>query len=277
MDILNKLEDAEVLDRVVEPTQKVARRLPRGPVRDTLHGTWLGHPVHPMLVQASVGAWLSAGVLDLWRGGDDAARRLAAFGLLISAPAVLAGTADWSEQHEQQMRVGVVHALANGTAIGLYGASLLARTPARRRALRYAGLGVASIGALLGGRLSFRQAGGVNHAEPVPHLVEPGWHDLGTLNDLPDGRPVRRMLGEVPLLVLRRGEDADVLADRCSHLSGPLSDGEISDGCVTCPWHGSVFRLSDGSVARGPATAPQPVFETEVRDGVLRVRLPGAG
>ncbi|GAA4511776.1 hypothetical protein GCM10023191_076390 [Actinoallomurus oryzae] len=277
MDILNKLEDAEVLDRVVEPTQKVARRLPRGPVRDTLHGTWLGHPVHPMLVQASVGAWLSAGVLDLWRGGDDAARRLAAFGLLISAPAVLAGTADWSEQHEQQMRVGVVHALANGTAIGLYGASLLARTPARRRALRYAGLGVASIGALLGGRLSFRQAGGVNHAEPVPHLVEPGWHDLGTFADLPDGRPVRRMLGEVPLLVLRRGEDTDVLADRCSHLSGPLSDGEISDGCVTCPWHGSVFRLSDGSVAHGPATAPQPVFETEVRDGVLRVRLPGAG
>jgi nitrite reductase/ring-hydroxylating ferredoxin subunit len=229
------------------------------------------------LVQASVGAWLSAGVLDLWRGGDDAARRLAAFGLLISAPAVLAGMADWSEQHEQQMRVGVVHALANGTAIGLYGASLLARTPARRRVLRYAGLGVASIGALLGGHLSFHQAGGVNHAEPVPHLVEPGWHDLGTFDDLPDGRPVRRMLGEVPLLVLRRGEDADVLADRCSHLSGPLSDGEISDGCVTCPWHGSVFRLSDGSVARGPATAPQPVFETEVRDGVLRVRLPGAG
>ncbi|MFB9838812.1 Rieske 2Fe-2S domain-containing protein [Actinoallomurus acaciae] len=277
MGILNKLEDAEVLDRVVEPTQKVARRLPPGPVRDTLYGTWLGHPVHPMLVQASVGAWLSAGVLDLRRGSDDAARRLAAFGLLVAAPAVLAGTADWSEQHEQQMRVGVVHALANGTAIGLYGASLLARTPARRRALRYAGLGVASVGALLGGRLSFRQAGGVNHAESVPYLVEPGWHDLGTFDDLPDGRPVRRMLDEVPLLVLRRGRAADVLSDRCSHLSGPLSDGEVSDGCITCPWHGSVFRLFDGSVVHGPATAPQPLFETEVRDGILRVRLPGAG
>ncbi|GLY83146.1 Rieske (2Fe-2S) protein [Actinoallomurus iriomotensis] len=277
MDILNKLETAEVLDRVVEPTQKVARRLRPGPVRDALHGTWLGHPVHPMLVQASVGAWLSAGVLDLWRGGDDGARRLAAFGLLVSAPAVLAGTADWSEQHEQQMRVGVVHALANGTAIGLYGASLLVRTPARRRALRYAGLGVASVGALLGGHLSFHQAGGANHAESVPHLVEPGWHELGRVDDLPDGSPVRRMLGEVPLLVVRRGGDVDVLADQCSHLSGPLSDGEVNDGCVTCPWHGSTFRLSDGSVARGPATAPQPVFETEVREGVLHVRLPGAG
>jgi nitrite reductase/ring-hydroxylating ferredoxin subunit len=73
------------------------------------------------------------------------------------------------------------------------------------------------------------------------------------------------------------GERFQVLADRCSHLSGPLSDGELDDGCITCPWHGSVFRLSDGSVARGPATAPQPVFETRTRDGILQVSLPGAG
>jgi nitrite reductase/ring-hydroxylating ferredoxin subunit len=216
-------------------------------------------------------------VLDLRPGDDGASRRLVAFGLLMSAPAVLAGAADWSEQHEQQLRVGVVHAVTNGAAMGLYGASLAARTPAWRRALRYAGLGVASVGALLGGHLSFHQAGGVNHAEEVPHLVEPGWHALTALADLPDGRPARRLLGEVPLLVLRRGDDADVLADRCSHLSGPLSDGEVSDGCVTCPWHGSVFRLSDGSVVHGPATAPQPAFETRVRDGVLEVCLPGAG
>jgi nitrite reductase/ring-hydroxylating ferredoxin subunit len=275
--MLSRLETAEVLDRMVTPVQKAARWLRPGPVRDALHGVWLGHPVHPMLVQASVGAWMSAGVLDLRPGNDDAARRLSVFGLMASAPAVLAGLADWSEQHEQQLRVGVVHALVNGTAIGLYGASLAARTEGRRRVLRYAGLGTASLGALLGGHLSFRQAGGANHAEAVPHLVEPGWHDLTPFADLPEGRPVRRLLGEVPLLVLRRGDDVDVLADRCSHLSGPLSDGDIVDGCVTCPWHGSVFRLSDGAVARGPATAPQPVFTTEVRDGMLRVRLPGAG
>jgi Rieske [2Fe-2S] domain len=63
----------------------------------------------------------------------------------------------------------------------------------------------------------------------------------------------------------------------CSHLSAPLSDGEFADGCVTCPWHGSMFRLADGSVARGPATAPQPTFRTRVRDGILQVCLPGAG
>ncbi|GAA4610679.1 hypothetical protein GCM10023195_44530 [Actinoallomurus liliacearum] len=277
MGILSRLENAEVLDRAVAPGQKAARRLRPRAFRDILHGTWWGHPVHPMLVQASVGAWLSAGVLDLRPGNDRAARRLAGFGLLASAPAVLAGLTDWAEQHEQQMRVGVVHAATNTAAIGLYGASLAARAAGKSRALRYAGLTAAGLGALLGGHISFRQAGGVNHAEEVPHLVEPGWHALGPIAGLPDGRPARRMLGEVPLLIVRRGDDADVLADRCSHLSGPLSDGEVDDGCVTCPWHGSVFRLSDGAVAHGPATAPQPAFETDVRDGVLRVRLPNAG
>ena len=109
------------------------------PVRDALHGVWLGHPLHPVLVQAPVGAWLSAAVLDVARGRAAVAeaqrRRLVAFGLAAAA-AALAGAVDWSEQHEQQMRVGVVHLAANVTAAALYGASLL--DPGRGRAGRSA-------------------------------------------------------------------------------------------------------------------------------------------
>ncbi|MGI8446560.1 MAG: hypothetical protein ACR2MP_05100, partial [Streptosporangiaceae bacterium] len=120
---LSRLEQAEALDRVVAPAQRVVRRLRPGPVRDALNGVWLGHPLHPVLAQAPVGAWLSAAVLDAARGdaagghaaGSDGARgdaavaeaqrrRLVAFGLAAAAAAALAGAADWSEQHEQQMR-----------------------------------------------------------------------------------------------------------------------------------------------------------------------------
>jgi nitrite reductase/ring-hydroxylating ferredoxin subunit len=228
-------------------------------------------------VQAPVGAWLSASILD-WSGGDQkAARRLAAAGLIAAVPAAVAGMADWSEQHEQQMRVGVVHAAGNLAAMSLYGASLLARGPRLGRALRLAGLAAVAASGLAGGHISFRLAGGANHAEPVPHLIKPGWHHLMPSSDLPEGKPVRQLLGEVPVVAIRAGGAVHVLADRCSHMSGPLSDSELAEGCLTCPWHGSVFRIADGSVARGPATAPQPVFRTREVGGAIQVCLPDAG
>jgi nitrite reductase/ring-hydroxylating ferredoxin subunit len=111
----------------------------------------------------------------------------------------------------------------------------------------------------------------------VKNLVESGWHSLGPWAEIPDGKPVRRMIGEVPVLVYRTGQDVRVLADKCSHLSGPLSEGEVADGCVTCPWHGSVFRLADGAPVHGPATAPAPTFEPRVRSGELEARVPASG
>lgn len=277
MRVVDDLEQAEKLDGLVGLGQRVARWLRPGRTRDVLHGVWLGHPLHPVLAQAPLGLWLSATALDAWPDGERASRRLVALGLAATAPAVLAGTADWSEQHEQQMRVGTVHALANAAAIGIYTASLTARGRRRSMGLRLAGLATAGVAGLLGGHISFRLAGGANQAEPVPHLVEPGWHDLMPAAEVPEGRPAKQMIGDVPVVVIRDAVQVHVLAERCSHLSGPLSEGTLSDGCLACPWHGSSFRVADGTVARGPATAPQPVFRTRVRDGMLQVCLPGAG
>jgi nitrite reductase/ring-hydroxylating ferredoxin subunit len=277
MRLISRLEQESGLDRLVSAGQRAARLVRPGRLRDTLHGVWLGHPLHPMLIQAPLGAWLSASILDLTRGDEQAARQLVVTGLVAAAPAALAGAADWSEQHEQQMRVGVVHAAGNAVALSLYGASLVPRNPRLSRALRLTGLAAVSVSGLLGGHISFRLAGGANHAEEVPHLVKPGWQHLMAAADLPEGIPVRQMLGEVPVVAIRTNGAIRVLADRCSHMSGPLSDGELADGCLICPWHGSVFRVADGSVARGPATAPQPAFEVREADGAIQVCLPGAG
>jgi nitrite reductase/ring-hydroxylating ferredoxin subunit/uncharacterized membrane protein len=277
MRLITWLEQDSRLDKLVSAGQRMARLIGPGKTRDALHGVWLGHPVHPVLVQVPTGAWLSATILDLTGGEQKSSRRLVQAGLAAAVPAALAGAADWSEQHEQQMRVGVIHAAGNTLAISIYGASLLTRGPRAGRLLRLAGLAAAGASGLIGGHISFRLAGGANHAEAVPHLTGPGWQHLMPAAEVPEGKPVRHMLGEVPVVAVRKDGEIYVLADRCSHMSGPLSDGDLTGGCLTCPWHGSMFKIADGTVARGPATAPQPAFEVREAGGAIQVRLPGAG
>lgn len=275
--LLDGLERQPRTDPVIDTLRTGVRALPLGRARDLLHGRWLGHPVHPLMVQVPIGSWLSAAVLDLRPGRSREAELLIGVGLATAAPAALAGAVDWAELHRQQTRVGLVHALSNTVALALYGASLACRTTGRTaagRALGFLGLTAVGVGGALGGHLAYRQASGANHAEEVPHVVTEGWHRVGGVDEFPAGRPVRRSVDDVPVLVVREtGGTVHALAERCSHLAGPLSEGTVSDGCVTCPWHGSVFRLSDGWNVRGPATAPQPAFDTRIVDGHVEVRL----
>ncbi|SFO24373.1 Rieske (2Fe-2S) protein [Actinomadura madurae] len=281
-DVTENLEHARGLDRTIRVLSTAVRRTLRpGPVKDTLHGVPFGHPAHPPLTDVPIGMWLSAAVLDLMPGTRRASQALVAAGLAGAVPTVLTGIADWSALHREQQRVGLIHAAGTATAGMLYSASLLARYQGRDaagRAFGFAGLGALFAGTYLGGHLAFRQAAGASHADQLAHLVPLGWHDLCAADELPDGWPVARRLGYISLFVLRRGDDVHVLADRCSHLAGPLHQGRIitddnADTCVVCPWHGSTFRVADGSVLHGPATARQPTFETRVtEEGVLQVK-----
>lgn len=277
----DRIASATGLDPAVSVLRRVGRLIPQGSVRDALHGVWLGHPLHPALVELPIGSWLCAGALDM-RGRHDDARFLSGVGVAAAIPAATAGLVDYSDQHEDQMRVGVVHAAANSAALALYSASLLV---ARRRLarglgpgpsvmLRFAGLSAAGLGAALGGHLAYRQAAGANHAESVPYLVPPGWQRLGTLEEFPEHTPQRATVGDVPVVAVRTGDSVQVLSSRCAHLDGPLTEGTVNGEGIVCPWHGSVFNLDNGEVVHGPATAPQPSFDTRVRNGTVEVRLP---
>jgi nitrite reductase/ring-hydroxylating ferredoxin subunit/uncharacterized membrane protein len=276
------IERAKALDPTVRATKKVVdAALPNADVRDALHGVWLGHPLHPALILLPMGSWISASVLDLLPGRRDAARTLVGLGVLTAAPTALAGWTDWSDLHPQQQRTGLVHAAANLVATALQFASWRARRQGRQArgvTLSLAAVAAGSAGAYLGGHLAYRQGAAVNHAEEAPHVLPEEWTRLCTLDELPDGAPTRLTLDGIPVFVLRRDRHVDVLYDLCSHLSGPLSEGELSgsgDGlCVTCPWHGSMFRVRDGKVQRGPTTYPQPVLQVRVgADGVVQARL----
>ncbi len=285
-DDISRLESAEILDRPAAAVRGVVQRvLANRRIKDALHGVWLGHPLHPGVAQFAVGSFVSASLVDLssvfrWRGGSGQAESsgLILVGLGMTVPTVASGWADWSDSHQDQQRVGLIHATVNATAVLLYGAALLARCRGGTgRGLSAAGGAVIAVGALLGGHLGYRQALGANHAEDVAHLGPRDWQALGALVDLPDGQPSRRIAGEVPVLVVRRGASVSVLSDNCPHLSAPLSDGEVvGDGRqarVVCPWHGSEFRLDDGCVVHGPATAPVPRFEARITDGTVQVRV----
>lgn len=280
--LLMKLEQAVRLDRVSDPLQRGVDRL-LGPkrVRDVLHGVWLGHPLHPALVQLPVGAWMSAAVLDLLPGQERAARTLLAVGTAAAVPAGVTGLNDWASLAREQRRVGLVHALSNVMGIALYTGSLVARTRGRvgvGRALAYLGLAVASGGAYLGGHLAYKQAAAVNQSVPALRRITEGWHPLVEVDAVPEGKLIRKELGEVPVLVYRNGDQFTVLLARCAHQNGPLEHGKIinSNGqaCVVCPWHGSTYRLTDGVVAAGPAATDQQVLRSRVTNGMLEAQLP---
>ena len=287
---------AEAADRVAQAqrldpaaralTAAVQRRIGTGSRADALHGVWAGQPVHPTLTGLPMGFWTSAAVLDFVPGSERAARALIALGLAGSVPAAAAGLADWSALHREQQRVGLAHGAANAGAWTLFAGSLLARATGREatgRVLALGGLATLTAGAYLGRHLAFPLGAGASHAEPVSHLAPLGWHDLCRIYDLPDGRVTRRQLGYLSLAVVRQGSDVLVLADRCAHLGGPLHQGTLrevdGDPCLTCPWHSSTYRLSDGAVMHGPATARQPAFDSRLAEGgIVQVRPahPGA-
>jgi len=285
---LEAVEREKRLDPLVEKVAGVVDAVlqPRA-LRDLLHGVPAGHPLHPVLVLVPTGAWISAALLDLLPGQERPARTLVGAGVLAVAPSALAGFADWSATHEQQKRTGLVHSAANLVGTALYGASYLQRLRGRQasaKVLSFAGLGAVGLGGFIGGHLAYRQAVGANHAEDVPHLVSPGWHEVTRLDALPEGELTGLDLDGQPLVALRRGDAVEVLSSVCSHLSGPLSEGELvadagepGEACVSCPWHDSVFSMRTGEVVHGPATSPQPRFDTRVVDGTVEVRLPDAG
>jgi len=194
--ILDRVANAAALDGVIEPVRSgVQAVLKPTALKDFLHGTWLGHPLHPVLVQVPVGCWTAAGLLDAIPPFRPAATLLIGTGTAAAVPAALSGSADWAEQDPGVRRLGALHAVLNIAALGLYAGSLAARAQGRGalgRVLSYGGLGIASASASIGGHMSFALSSGASHAATTARALTSDWIDLGPLDDLPEGRPALR-------------------------------------------------------------------------------------
>jgi nitrite reductase/ring-hydroxylating ferredoxin subunit/uncharacterized membrane protein len=247
---------------------------------ELLHGgRWVGHPLHPALSDLPIGLWTGAMLLDALDNsppsgrGLDAAGMLSAAGILAAGATAVTGVTDWTVSDDQDRRVGLFHGLLNTVALGLQCAALGTRMAGHRstaRALGAASLTVTAGAAYLGGHLVFTKGVMVNR---VAWATGPRrWTRALQEADLPDDSPVAVAAEGRQIMLYRHAGTLYAIDNICSHAGGILSRGPVADLTVTCPLHGSRFALADGCVSRGPASQPQPVLPTRIRNGWIEVR-----
>ena len=262
---------AGALQKLWEPA--LGEAAPR-PLKDALVGVWLGHPLHPAVVLLPIGFWTSSFVLDL-ANEEDAADLLLALGLASSAPAMATGAAQWFDaaNDAKPRRLGALHAAVNTAAAGLYAGSLLARKNGNRGmgvALSTAGLVLVNAGGWLGGDIAYDLGIGVDHSafESPPTK----WTAVLDAAELDDGKPHRVEVDGAAVMLIKHEDGIHAIGAVCPHLGGPLDEGAIDGETVTCPWHGSVYRLTDGCLLHGPATAPVELYDVKTQKGRVSIR-----
>lgn len=241
-------------------------------LQDALNGTWLGHPLHPVLVDLPLGFWTSTAVLDL-AGLEQGADLTLKLGLLSSLGAVASGAAQWQDTLGKPRQLGILHASLNGGAAALFGLSWMLRARGSRKAgvaVSMTALAIGGVSAWIGGDLAYDLGIGVNHT--AFQAPSPDWVEVLDEGELQENTPKRVEASGVPVMLLRQGGQTFAIAATCNHMGGPLNEGQIEGDTVTCPWHGSVFCVRDGALIHGPATAPQPAFEVRTQNGRIAVR-----
>jgi nitrite reductase/ring-hydroxylating ferredoxin subunit/uncharacterized membrane protein len=247
---------------------------PLGPVKDLLHGRWLGHPLHGATTDLPIGLLLATVILDLV--GQPAAADIALVLTIVTMLlAALSGLADYSDTDGTARTRSTTHATMMTLALVVLIVSLVLRAgdPADRTlpiALSILGFLVVTAGAFIGGDVVYALGNMVNrHAfrGAGTKWIKLDTGEVADLAALPDATPTKMRAGINDLVVVRIGDTVHAMHAVCAHAGGPLDKGTVVDGCVVCPWHGSRFRLADGRVVRGPAVYDQPSYELRAAEG----------
>jgi nitrite reductase/ring-hydroxylating ferredoxin subunit len=239
---------------------------------DILHGRWIGHALHPALSDLPLGLWSGASLLDVF-DDDRGATVMTAAGCASALATAATGAADWSVTAGRDRRLALVHGLANTAVLGMQLGALTARMRGHRRVgqvLSATGLGAGMAAAYVGGELVFGRGLMVDHGAFTVGPTK--WTPVLADEDLSEGSMRAVDVDGRQVLLARIDGLVCAIENTCSHAGGPLCEGSIAHGVVTCPWHGSQFRLSDGAVVGGPATFPQLQLQVRQRKGQIEVR-----
>ncbi|MFP5341773.1 MAG: Rieske 2Fe-2S domain-containing protein [Candidatus Limnocylindria bacterium] len=248
---------------------------PIRPIKDLLHGTWLGHPLHPASTDLPIGAFLVALVLDL-AGQPQAALVATAVGQVTFLLSMLSGLADYTDTDGRARIRATIHGTIMVVAGALTAGSMILRdggaaSGSAPTILLAVGLAVILLGAYIGGDVVFALGNMVSrHAfrGPGTKWVRLDTGDVVDLGRLPEATPTKMRAGINDLVLVRVGDTVHALHAVCAHAGGPLDAGTVTpDGCLECPWHGARYRLADGHNRRGPSVYDQPAYEIRAAEG----------
>ena len=253
-------------------------------LQDFVNGSWLGHPVHPVLTDVVIGGATLLVLFDLatlFLGTNDLeTASLVAVGVVALAAigATLTGLTEFKDTHTGDERnVVVLHGLINIAATAAYIVSFFVRLGGAEDLgiwSALAGFAVLTVGGFIGGHVVFKYGYTVNRNAFAKGQRAKEFTPIIAAADVPEATPTKVMLGSTALVVVRRGDVVHVLKNTCSHAGGPLDEGELVGDTIVCPWHSSAFRLADGAVRHGPATTRQVTYRSRVNDLQVEVQGP---
>jgi nitrite reductase/ring-hydroxylating ferredoxin subunit len=252
-------------------------------LQDFLNGSWLGHSLHPVVVDVVVGGSTVAVLLQVlsWLGvADLRVAILWTLGLtwLAGLSAIVTGLTDFKdtatgdERHVVGLH-GLINIAATAVLIGAF-VALLGEADAIAGWLIVAGFAVLSVGSFIGGHVVFKYGYMVNHNAFAGGKKAKDYTPILPAADLAEATPTKVMLGPTALVVVRRGDLVFALKETCSHAGGPLSQGTLAGYTIVCPWHASAFRLSDGAVRHGPAATRQVAYRARISGDQVEVQGP---
>jgi nitrite reductase/ring-hydroxylating ferredoxin subunit len=200
--------------------------------------------------------------------------RLAEAGTIAAVPTALTGLTDFSTFPEWSATPATIHGAMNIVNIGLYALSVRERrrgNHGRGVAISMVAIGLSCISGWLGGMLVYKDKVGVDHRDRFEGPKN--WTPVLDEDELKSKTPKRIEVDGKPVMLYRDGHKVYAIGAKCEHAGGPLNEGDVKNGCVTCPWHHSVFDMRDGRVVHGPATLPQSAFAARLRNGRVELRL----
>ena len=254
--------------------------------QDLMNGSFLGHSTHGLLTDAAVGAVTALLVLDAvavifgadGSGFETASLVVLGFGALSAWGAVLAGLTDHKDVDPGDARnMATLHGLTNIVATIGYTIAFFVRFAGGVGAGRWISLVaflVLATGAFIGGHLVYKYGIMVNHNAFSGGRRAKEFTPILPAAALSEGTPTKAALGPTNLVLVRRGDVVYALKATCTHAGGPLAEGTLNGDTITCPWHSSVFRLSDGAVRHGPAQTREIAYRARINEGQVEVQGP---